>query len=245
LHKTALLILIIALLSLSVLPLIPVQAMGRHKALILSSLQKLAPIRDADLTGITRPLTAAGYIITYLVDDQVTVRLLTTRLNDYDVIIWRTNVYTREHTTYWYVGETTNQATLQQYSSDFSSKLLDSSHGIIGASAGFFQNHFGWASLSSVKVAILVSSVSSSLAGFLLNGGVRSVVEFCSSISLQFGVVDYLTGTLMRFLSDGYDVADAVSNTVTPYLTMQPRDPLDSVQIPTIAFTGDATVTIT
>lgn len=202
-------------------------------------------MRDADLTAITSPLTAAGYIITYLVDNQVTVKVLATQLNKYDVVIWRTNVYTHEHTTYWYVGETLNQATSQEYSSDFSAKWLDSSHGIIGASPGFFQRHFGWGTLSNVKVAILVSSVSSTLASFLLNGGVRSVVEFCSSISLEFGTVDIVTGTLMNYLSKGYDVADAVSSTVTPYLTMQPRDPLDSVQVPALAFTGDATVTIT
>jgi hypothetical protein len=244
LRKIVLALLTLGLLLLSLSPVVPVRAQGGHKALILSSLQKLVPIRDDDLTGITRPLVAAGYIITYLVDDQITVKLFTTRLNSFDVIIWRTNVYENGHTTYWYLGEVANEATLQQYTSDFESKWLDSSHGVIGVNADFFQNHFRPGSLRNVKLAILVSSISSSIAGFFLNGGVRSVVEFSGSISLQFGTVDNVIGRVMHYLSEGYDVADAVANTLTPYFTMEPKDPLDSVSIPPIAYSGDSTLTI-
>lgn len=237
------LVLLIGLLSLSILPVTQIRADSR-KALILSSLQKLVPIRNEDLTMITKPLTAAGYIITYLTDDQITVKFLTTSLNNFDVIIWRTNTYVDGHTTYWYLGEAASATTLRDYSSDFASKWLDNSHGIIGVNPAYFQNHLGARSLWRVKLAILASSLSSSIAGFILNAGVRSVVAYSSTSSLQFSVVDNLTGTLIRYLSQGYNVGDAVANTIAPYLMMQPRDPLDSIQVPQMAFSGDSAVTI-
>jgi hypothetical protein len=193
---------------------------------------------------ITKPLTAAGYIITYLADDQITAKFLTTSLNNFDVVIWRTNTYVDGHTTYWYLGETASPATLQDYSSDFVSKWLDSSHGIIGANPAFFQSHLGARSLWRVKLAILVSSLSSSLAGFMLTAGARSVVTYSSTFSLQFSLVDALTGTLVRYLSQGYNVGDAVANTIAPYLMMQPRNPLDQIQVPQMTFSGDSAVTI-
>ena len=237
------LVLLIGLLSLSILPVIQIRA-DSHKVLILSSLQKLVPIRNEDLTMITKPLTAAGYLITYLADDQITVKFVTTSLNNFDVIIWRTNTYVDGHTTYWYLGEAASAATLRDYSSDFASRWLDDSHGIIGANPTFFQNHLNARSLWRVKLAILVSSLSSSIGGFMLNAGARSVVTYSSSFSLQFSLVDNLTGTLVRYLSQGYNVGDAVTNTLAPYLMMQPRDPLDSIQVPQMAFSGDSAVTI-
>ena len=243
-RKTLFLILIIGLLSLSILTATFASAHNRHKALIPSSLEKLVPTRGGDLQNIESPLTNAGYTITYLADNQVTVNLLATQLNDYDVIIWRTNTYDEAHLTYWYVGETTSEATLREYASDFASRSLDNSHGIIGANVDFFQNHFERGALSHVSLVILVASMSSSIADFLLNAGVRSVIEFCGSFSLQFSIVDSITGTLTTYLAEGYNVADSVLNTLNPHLTTQPRDPLDSVQIPAIAFTGDGTTTI-
>lgn len=54
---------------------------------------------------ITKPLTAAAYTIAYLADDQIIVKFLITSLNNFDVIIWRTNTCVDGHTTYWYLGE--------------------------------------------------------------------------------------------------------------------------------------------
>lgn len=222
----------------------PVMAQGR-KALILSSLQKLAPLRNEDLETITRSVVSAGYSVTYLADQQVTVSVITSQLNKYDLVIWRTNTYDFGHIMYWYIGQSVSNAILQQYAPEFALKELDASHGIIGANLDFFQHHIRAGSLNRVKLAILVSSYSSSISNYLIGEGAKSVIEFCGSFSLQFGLVDTVTATLMYHLSSGDDVADAISATVTPYLTMQPTDPLDTVQIPPLAVAGDATVTIT
>jgi len=223
----------------------PVSAETQHKALILSPIDELAPMRSYDLMTINDSLTRAGYTVTYVADTAVTLNLITTQLDNYDVFIWRTNVYEHAHTIYYYVGQLDSATTAQSYAPDFASGSLDYSHGILGASIAFFSNHFGHNSLFNVKLVVLVSSMSSSIASIFLNAGAKSVINFTGVFSLQFGVVDYLTGVIIRFLSDGYNVADSVSNTMMPLLNLRLRDPLDSLTVPSVVYTGDYTVTIT
>ena len=243
LRNLLLLLLIVSVVSLAYPPTVSVWGQG-HSVLILSSLQNLAPIRDSDLSSITTPLMNAGFSITYLTDNQVTINILLHQLNKYDVIIWRTNTYTFGHTTFWYVGESINDGCLQEYSSEFSSNELDASHGIVGAGITFFQNHIMAGSLSHEKLTILVSSLSNALAGYFLTGGSQSVVEFTAPLSLTFGLVDSVVGTLMYYLTNGYNVSTALQDTLAPYLTMKLADPLDTSISPPIAFVGDGTVTI-
>lgn len=226
-------------------PLVPpVPSSSAHNAVIISSLDDFSPMRRVDIASINRSLTQAGYTVTYLKDGAVTLNLITTQLNNYEVIIWRTDAYEQAHTLYWYIGEIDNPATEQAYASDFTSGWLDGSHGILGASAGFFSNHFNTHTLANVKLMILVSSMSSVIAGYFVGAGARSVIEFSNTISLQFNWIDYLVSIIVRFLAAGYDVADAVSGTIVPLLTMILEDPLDSMQIPSVSCTGDYTVTI-
>ena len=51
----------------------------------------------------------------FLSNSAVTLDFLTTQLNNYDVIVWRTNTYSFAHTTYWYVGQTVNLAAERKY----------------------------------------------------------------------------------------------------------------------------------
>jgi hypothetical protein len=213
--------------------------------LILSPIDELAPMRTYDLLTINGSLTRAGYTVTYVADTAVTLDLITTQLNNYELIIWRTNVYEHTHTIYYYIGQLDSAATAEAYASEFASGSLDYSHGFLGASIDFFSNHFGHNSLSNVKLVVLVSSMSSSIASIFLNAGVESVINFAGVFSLQFGIVDYLTGVILRFLSEGYNVADSVSNTMMPLLNLRLRDPLDSLTVPSVVYTGDYTVTIT
>lgn len=222
----------------------PVSAQVQHKALILSSLERFAPMRGEDLMNIKSSLAQAGYTVTYLKDNAVTLNLLTTQLNNYEIIIWRTNVYEQAHNIYWYIGPVNDIATQQAYAPDFNSGWLDSSHGILGASADFFSNHFNQTAFSNVKLLIIISSMSSVIADSFVAAGARSVIDFAGIISLQFNWIDYLTSVIVMYLAQGYDVADAVSATIVPLLTMRLEDSLDSMLVPSVSYLGDYTVTI-
>jgi hypothetical protein len=216
----------------------------QRKALFLSSMARFEPTRSADMMSINTSLTTAGYTVTYLKDSAVTLNVLTTQLNNYEVVIWRTDAYEQSHIDYWYVGQLADMATIGSYSSDFASGALDGSHGVLGVSAAYLGDHLSQNSLSNVKVMIIVSSMSAQIAGFFLANGVQSAIEFSGPISLQFNWIDYLTSAMVRYLASGYDVADAVSNVIVPMITMQLEDELDSMQIPLVAYAGNVGVTI-
>jgi hypothetical protein len=223
------------------LPLVP--APTQRKALILSPLEAYVP--TAYSKNIQYFLTKAGYQITYLTNTAVTLDFLVNHFNDYDVVIWRTNVYEWAHQQYWYVGELYNSATAQKYSSDFAAGYLDNHNGILGMSIDFMSKHFTAGSLRNVKLAILISSASSTYANIFITAGVKAVVYCYSYFSLSYGNIDFVTGQLMSYLANGQDIGDAVSSTVVPYLTMQVHDPLDLVYFPPFWYLGDATVKIT
>jgi hypothetical protein len=216
-----------------------------HRALILSPISAIDPIRNEDLDSISGSLRQAGYNVTYLANTAVTLDVLTNQLNNYDIIIWRTGVYEHRHTTYYYVGQLTSPTTQQSYASDFASKRLDSSNGIIGANVDFFRTHIGQASLSNVKLIVLISTMSDAIASILLNAGTKSVIDFTGLFSLQFGIVDNIAGGIFKFLAQGYGVADSVTSTMMPFQNLILRDPLDSLVLPAVVYMGDTTLTIT
>lgn len=232
----------VLIVSLPLTGLVNVSAQNQGKALIISSLEKYVPMGYT--SQIQRYLTGAGYQVTLVQDTGVTLNFLTTQLNNYDLIIWRTNVYSWAHVTYWYVGETSNTATLQAYSSDFANRLVDNTNGILGVSEGFFRSHFPAGSLSHVKLAILVSSSSFSIAFVLVKAGVRSVIDYYGSFSLTFDMIDYVTKLVVNYLSGGTTVKDSVWNTISRFLNQRMEDPLDSSYLPPIWYMGDGTLAI-
>jgi hypothetical protein len=221
----------------------PVFAQSQRKAVILSSLEGLAPMGFYS-TLISNDLKQAGYQVTDLNGAAVTVDFMVTQLNNYDVIIWRTNTYTFEHTTYWYVGERVNSATQQKYATDFANGWINQNAGILGVDVGFFSNHFPTGSLSNVKLILLISSDSYSIGEFLLNAGARAAVVCTDVITLTFGVIDDFTGQLVSYLTHGDSVYDSVYNVVNPFGN-PPKDYLDTAYTPPFSFEGDATLTIT
>jgi len=232
------------LLSLPLAGTVSVNAQPQRKAVILSSLEQLAPM-GIYRTYITTGLTHAGYNVTFLHDTQVTIDFLLTQLNNYNVILWRTNIYTFNHEKFWYVGERDNPATEQKYASDIATGWINVNAGTIGVSVDFFNNHFSSGSLGNVRLAVLISSMSSVIAPVLTNAGVSSVI-FCNGfITLTFGTMDDLTGLLISNLAYGQNVYDAVFNTVSPYSNTTPKDPLDTSYSPPFWFNGDSTLTIT
>ena len=233
---------VVLIVSLPILGLTPVSAQAQGKALIISSLEKYVPMGYA--TQVESYLISAGYQVTFVKDTDVTINFLTTQLNKYDLIIWRTNVYSWDHTTYWYVGETSKTATLQAYAADFAAGLIDNTNGILGVSEGFFRRHFTSGSLSNVKLAILISSSSFSIAMVLLNAGVKSIIDYYGSFSLTFDMIDYVTRLVVKYLASGVTVKDSVWNTISRFLNQRMEDPLDSSYLPPIWWMGDSTLKI-
>jgi len=220
-------------------------AQPQRNALILSPISSFDPWRPEDLARISSYLTQAGYAVTYLENTGVTLNFMTKQLNNYNLIIWRSQVYERNHITYYYIGQYDNAATEQVYASDFKSGALDSSNGIIGASVDFFANHVGQGSLTDVKLMVLIASMSDSLSGIFLSAGVRAIIEFTGVFSMQFGFADDIATGIFAYLTQGNSVENSVLNTVLPFQTMILEDPLDSTNIPNVAYTGNAAVTIT
>lgn len=189
-------------------------------------------------------LTRAGYQVTSLSNTAVTIDFLLNQLNSYDVVIWRTQTYNWRHVDYWYVGQTLNSATQGKYGADISKGWINGNAGIVGVSKDFFKNHFSSGLLRNVKLIILLSSNSFSIAGYFSNAGARAVV-FCNApISLSFGLIDDLTGMLLANLASGYSLYSSVYNTVSPFVNAQPKDPLDYTYSPPFWFMGDSTLKI-
>jgi hypothetical protein len=217
----------------------------QHTAVILSSLNALVPLGYYGKLMISN-LKHAGYNVTYLADNSVTIDFLVHHLSDYDVIVWRTNTFNYVHTTYWYVGERVNDATAQTYTYDFAKGWINGHAGILGISQDFIDQYFPAKSLSRVKLMVFISSNGNSLAPQFVSAGVSSII-FCNGvISLQFGLIDDLTNAMLSYLAGGQTVVTAVYNTVSPFNQgEQPEDPLDSTYTPPFWFLGNGSATLT
>jgi hypothetical protein len=195
-------------------------------------------------TTLKYDLAHAGYQVSFLSNSAVTLDFLTTQLNNYDVIVWRTNTYSFKHTTYWYVGQTANLAAEQKYADDFAQGRANGNAGILGISVQFLSEHLQTGSLANVKLVVLISSNSVLIASYFVKAGAKAAISCNGSVSLAFGQIDDLTGALFYYLASGNTVFNSVYNTVAPYSTLEPKDPLDSVYSPPFWFTGDGTTTI-
>ena len=235
---------ILVLVFVALVAIAPVQAQPQSKAVILSSLEALAPM-GYYATTLKYDLAHAGYQVSYLSNSAVTLDFLATQLNNYDVIIWRTNTYSFAHTTYWYVGQTVNLASEQKYGDDFAHGRINGNAGILGVSLQFLSQHLGKDSLKNVKLVVLISSNSVLMATYFINAGVKAVISCNGSITLAFGQIDDLTGALFYYLASGNTVYASVFNTVAPFSRSEPKDPLDSFYSPPFWFTGDGTLKIT
>ena len=235
---------ILVLVSLAPVAIAPAQAQPQRKAVILSSLDALAPM-GYYATTLKYDLAHAGYQASFLSNSAVTLDFLTTQLNNYDVIVWRTNTYSFAHTTYWYVGQTVNLAAEQNYAEDFEQGRVNGNAGILGVSVQFLNEHLVANSLENVKLVVLVSSNSVVLASYFLKAGAKAVISCNGSITLAFGQIDDLTSALFYYLASGNTVYASVYASVSPFTHLELADPLDSVYSPPFWFTGDGTITIT
>ena len=223
----------------------PLHSQAEKTAVILSSLDQVAPMGQYEVE-ITYYLEHAGYQVTTLTNTQVTVDFLLNDLNNYNIVIWRTNTYTWKHVEYWYVGELATSGIETKYANDFAQGYMNGNAGIVGINLNWFSNHFTSGMLTNVKLMMLISSDSESFAGFFITAGATAVV-FCSGpIDLGFGQMDDLANQVMAYLSTGQTLYNAVYGVVSPFIqNANTEDPLDTSYSPPFWYQGDGTLTIT
>ena len=216
-----------------------------NSAVILSSLDQVYPMGryDAELTYY---LGQAGYKVTTITNSNVTVDLLLTQLNNYSIVIWRTNTYTWEHIEYWEIGQLADAQVEQEYANDFAQGYMNGNTGIVGVSLNFFSEHFNTPGmLSNVKLMIVIASDSDAFAPFFNDVGAQTVI-FCNGpVALGFGLMDDLTTQVIGDMVAGQTVYSAVYNAVSPYVqNSNPEDPLDSRYTPPFWYVGNGTLTL-
>ena len=217
---------------------------GQKTAVILSSLDQVYPMGWYEKDE-AHYLAKAGYQVSFLTNQQVTVDLLLNRLNNYSIVIWRTNTYTWKHIEYWYVGELANSGVETTYANDFALGYMNGNAGIIGLSLNFFAEHFTAKTLSNVKLMILISTDSIGIGEIFFNAGATSVIFCNGAVDLRFGLLDDVTTQVIAGLSMGQTVYTAVYGAVSPYVqNYNPEDNLDSSYKPPFWYSGDGTLKI-
>ena len=222
----------------------PLRAESLKTAVILSSLDSVYPMGQY-AKDMTYYLSHSGYNVTTLTNTQVTVNFLLTQLNNYSIVIWRTNTYTWKHIEYWYVGELATPALEIQYAQDFVNGFMNGNAGILGVNLNFFAEHFTAGMLNNVKLMIFISTDSDSFATFFLSAGATTVIFANGPISLDFGQTDDLTNQVIASLSMGQNVYSAVYGVVSPFIqNANTEDPLDTSYSPPFWYQGDGTLII-
>ena len=217
----------------------PISPGNQPRALILSSTQNEYPMLYVD--SITTRLKEAGYDVTFLSSSTVTLNLFTAaQLDQYDIVIWRTDAYMLGNTTYWYLGEQNNET----YVGAIGIRTIDVSNGMLAVSADFFSNNFGPNSLIHVKLAVLMSSMSITIAQILIAAGVKTTIDLYQTIDWTIApssLLDRVTWSLVGYLTTGSDVRDSVYKTIYDYEYVSS---VDNSYVPPISFLGNGNLQI-
>jgi hypothetical protein len=130
---------------------------------------------------------------------------------------------------------------MQANAGAISLRTIGVSNGMLAVSANFLSSNFGPTSLSNVKLAILISSMSITIAQIFINAGVRTTIDFFSPINAPLSLFDWVTESLVDYLTTGSTVSDAVSKTL--YNFDYGSTPDDSY-LPPLSFLGDGNLLI-
>jgi hypothetical protein len=222
----------------------PLASQNQKTAVILSSLDQVYPMGQYR-KDMVYYLTHAGYEVTSLNNTAVTLDFLLTQLNNYQIVIWRTNTYTWKHIEYWYVGELANSGVETKYASDFALGYINGNAGILGINLNFFTEHFTAGTLNKVKLMFLISTDSESFASIFNSAGATTVIFANGAIGLGFGEIDDLTNQVLGNMAAGQNVYSAVYGAVSPFVqNSNPEDPLDTSYTPPFWYQGDGTLTL-
>jgi len=217
----------------------PISPPNAPRALILSSTQNQSPMLYVD--RVTAELKQAGYNVTFLNSNTISLNLFTpAQLDQYDIVIWRTDTYTLGNTTYWYLGEQNNES----YAGAIGIRTIMVSNGMLAVSQNFITDNFPQNSLTHVKLAILMSSMSITLAQPLIAAGVKATIDLYEAVDWTIAppsLLDWVTWSLVGYLTTGNDVRDSVYKTIYYY---EYAGSIDDTTLPPISFLGNGNLQI-
>jgi hypothetical protein len=214
----------------------PISPSNQPRALILSSTQNQYPMLYAD--RVTTELKEAGYNVTFLSSSTISLNLFTaTQLDQYDIIIWRTDSYILGNTTYWYLGLQNNET----YTGAIGIRSIAVANGMLAADADFFSYSFAPNSLTHVKLAILMSSMSMTIAQSLITAGVKTTIDLYQNLIAPASLLDWVTWSLIGYLTTGNDVRDSIYKTIYNYEYVSSQE--DSY-LPPLQFLGNGNLQI-
>ena len=217
----------------------PISPSNQPRALILSSTQNRSPMLYAD--RLTTELKEAGYNVTFLSSNDIGLNLFTaTQLDQYDIVIWRTDMYVLGNTTYWYLGEQNNES----YAGAIGIRTIAVSNGMLAVSEQFFSSNFLPNSLTHIKLAILMSSMSITIAQTLIAAGVRTTIDLYQAIDWTIAppsLLDWATWSLVGYLTTGNDVNESIYKTIYNY---EYAGSMSDSSLPPISFLGDGNLQI-
>lgn len=214
----------------------PTAPIAQPRALILSSTQSQYPMQY--LNEVTTELRDAGYNTTFLSGSAITVNLITTQLDQYDIVIWRTDTYLWGNTTYWYLGQQGNQKT---YAGTIGIGTIDIRNGMLAVSADFFSTYLRPNSLTHIKLAILASSMSITIAQALIAAGVKTTIDFYQDLEAPPSLFDWVTWSLIGYLTTGTTVSQAIYKTIYYFEYV---GSLEDTYLPPISFLGNGNLLI-
>jgi DNA-dependent RNA polymerase auxiliary subunit epsilon len=209
---------------------------SQSRVLILSSTETLYPMQYA--SQVATELKQAGYNVTFLSGSAITLDVLTNQLDQYDLLIWRTDSYERGNTTYWYLGQQPNVTT---YAGAVGIKAVDVSNGMIAVSAAFISKSFGPGSLTHLKLAIMISSMSITVAELFVAAGVKTTIDLYKTLLAPPSLFDWVIEALVGYLTSGNSVRDSIYKVIYNYEYVSS---LDDSYLPPLSFLGNGNLLI-
>lgn len=218
------------------------KAYAAPRAAILSPLEFIEPM--AFLNDLTSLLTASGFAVDVLKNEQVTVDFFKTQLVNYKIIILRTEAYDWAHVTYWYLGEFTTSESPAKYAADIAAKRLNFASFTAGFTARFITDYYKSNPMPGSFV-FMVASNSLLLASAFKTGGASVFVGYWKPLNFGFGLVDDLTKLVIFFMAKlQLSVRDAVRAVIDIFMQRAFRFPNETSAIPPLAYSGNGSQTL-
>ena len=217
----------------------PISPSNQQRALIISSTQSQYPMLYSD--RVTAELEQAGYNVTFLDSNTITLNLFTAaQLDQYEIVVWRTDTYILGNTTYWYLGEQNNES----YAGSIGVRTIAVTNGMLAVDQEFFTSNFAPNSLSNIQLAILMSSMSITIAQSLIAAGVKATIDLYQAIDWTIAppsLLDWTTWSLIGYLTTGNDVSDSVYKTIYNY---DFTGSISDSSLPPISYLGNGSLKI-
>jgi hypothetical protein len=176
------------------------------QAVFLSPMERWMPTWD--LEGYVFYLERAGYDVDVLLNENVSISFLKTGLANYDIIILRTDSFDDEGASYYCSGEPVTAKTRATFAAEILSGEIQV--GVcVGFTAAFLKHNYPANSLRP-GLAFAIGSLTADFSSLFLEGGCSAFVGYNDLLSLQWGRLDALSIGLLRYLSQGYTVGDAL-----------------------------------